>query len=187
MKKLSNKDKRVLLGGGAFVVVVLAVFYGILPFLESTASIREELAGKEKMLGQSVKLLRNEERFREQSKTLDRELERLSAQLLEARSTALAQNQLETIVRELAEQNGVSISRSTPMQERQAGERYSKVTIEINVQSGMAELASFLHALSTHPKYLEVENFFVNSFQVRGEIRLQPRMRVSAYIRLSEG
>ena len=54
------------------------------------------------------------------------------------------------------------------------------------LQSKMAELAAFMHALSVHPKYLTVEDFFVNGFQVGKDVRLQPRMSVSGFIRLAK-
>jgi hypothetical protein len=50
----------------------------------------------------------------------------------------------------------------------------------------MQGLTNFLYALSTHPKFLKVENFQLNMHRSRRTVRMQPRMNVSAFIRLSE-
>jgi hypothetical protein len=89
-------------------------------------------------------------------------------------------------VRELAEEAGVTISRSTPLQERKVGGNYAEVTLQINLDSGMQELTNFLYSLSTHPKFLKVEQFRMSMRRSRRDITIQPQMHVSAYIRVSE-
>ena len=51
--------------------------------------------------------------------------------------------------------------------------------------SDLPSLIKFLHAVSVHPKFLVVEEFNLASFRVKGETRIQPRMQISGYIRLS--
>lgn len=185
--KLSRRDRRVLSIGGGTAFLILVVVYGILPLHESLSVAEGELAQKERVLEQRIRAIGNHSVYQEELDGLDRELFRLRSQLLDARDPALAQNQLENIVRSLAEENGVAIARSTPLQERKVGERYSKITVVVNLQCGMSELSNFLYALSVYPKFLSVEEFNVNTFRVRDQFRLQPRMNVSAYIAMAEG
>jgi hypothetical protein len=187
LSKLSRRDRRVLTIGGGIVAAILVVVYGVLPFYESLSEVEGELAQKQRVLDQRIRAIGNQAVHQEELEWLDRELFRLRSQLLDARDPALAQNQLENIVRSLAEENGVVIARSTPLQERKAGDHYSKITVVVNLQCGMSELSNFLYALSVHPKFLSVEEFNVNTFRVRDQFRLQPRMNVSAFIALAEG
>lgn len=182
MKKLSKRDKKVLWIGGSFTVATLLVIYVFLPFYESVSDVESQLSAKQQMLGRSVRVIENEDIYLSQVQRLESELSRLQEQLLEARDPVLAQNQLETIVRSVADQSGVTISRSTPLQEKSVGEKYSKVTLQINVQSGMAELTDFLYAVSVHSKFLQVEDFYMNAFRVRENVRLQPRMNISGFM-----
>lgn len=186
MKALSNRDKWTLIGGGAFVASVLLVFYGILPFYESQSEIDQSLLTRTRMLRQSLAAIGKEDTYLQQQQELDRELTQLRAQLLDADNEAIAQNQLESIVREIADENGITISRSTPLQARKVGEHYSRVTVQINLKGGVPELTNFLQSISTYPKFLKVEEFYINGFRVRDQIRLQPRVQVSGFIRLSE-
>lgn len=185
MKKLSKRDKKTLLVGSAAAAVILVVFYGILPFWEARGEVAEQVQTRQRLLQRSVEMIRQEEVFRAELEQLDRALEQYQNQLLDAREESIARVQLEEIVRRLAEENGVTVQRSNPLQERKIGERYAKITLQVNLQAEMPELTNFMYALSAHPKFLLVEEFYMNSLRVRNVIRLQPRMNISGFIRLS--
>jgi Tfp pilus assembly protein PilO len=172
--------------GGGFAIAVLILVYIILPLYESAELGRQALRQDTRRLQQAILAIQNREQYAGQLTQVNRQLSQLQGQLLDADSEAMAQNQLESTVREIAESSGITISRSTPLQARKLGEQYSRVTVQINLQGGMAELTSFLQALSVHPKFLKVEDFYINGFRVRDQIRLQPRIQVSGLIRLSE-
>jgi Tfp pilus assembly protein PilO len=184
--KISKRDRKVLIFGGAAVAVILFAVYVALPLYDAMSTAPDELAQKQRVLDQRVRAIGSEAAYRGEADYLDQELQRLRAGLLDSSDPADAQVQLESLVRGLAEQNGVGITRSTPLQERKQGEEYARVTVQLTLQGGMAELAAFMHALSVHPKYLTVEDFFVNGFQVGKDVRLQPRMSVSGFIRLAK-
>jgi hypothetical protein len=186
MKRLSKRDRLVVTVGGIIVAVFLVGVYGILPLYDSVSASAETLGQRERAFAQRVRAISDRALYAERSQALSGEVERLRAQLLDSRDVTLAQSQLENLIRGLAEQYGVSIQRSTPLQGKRQGDKYSKVTIQINVQAGMAELADFLHALSVHPKYLEVEELYINGFRVRDEVRLQPRLSISGLIEVAE-
>lgn len=187
MKKLSKRDRRILWIGGIFTAVTVFSFYVVLPIYESMGEVEGTLEQKRTLLNRSVQAIENQGIYLRQAGELERELNRLRAQLLDAQDTAIAQNELETIIRAIADQTGVTIARSTPLQEKRVGERYSTVSVQINVQSGMEELTNFLQSVSTHPKFLAIKDFQINVFRVRDRVRLQPRMSISAFFRPSQG
>jgi Tfp pilus assembly protein PilO len=184
--KISKRDRKVLVFGGVGVAVILIAVYVALPLYQTMSEAPGQLDQKRRVLDQHVRAIGSEAAYRQESEYLDQELQRLHSQLLDSSDPADAQVQLESLVRSLAEQNGVGITRSTPLQERKQGEEYAKVTVQLTLQGAMGELAAFMHALATHPKYLMVDDFFVNGFQVGKDIRLQPRMSVSGFIRLTK-
>ncbi len=185
--RISKRDRKVLWIGGVAAALILGGFYGVLPLYESMSRAEGELQQRELALSQRIRAISSQDVYRRENEELDRELARLRSQLLDSNDPAVAQNQLENLVRSLAEQNGVTITRSTPLQGKKLGEKYSKVTLQVNIQGGMAEMTDFLHALAVHPKYLEVEDLNITSINARGEIRLQPRLNVSGIVRVQEG
>lgn len=185
--RISKRDRKVITIGAVAGGLILIFFYGLLPAYDNLAAVDEDLGQKKELLVRHLRVIAGESRYEGRLEELDRELNRLAGQLLDASESTIAQNQLENIVRSLADQSGLAISRSTPLQERKVGENYSKVTLQINVQGGMLELANFLHALSTHSKFLEVDELYVNGFRVRNQdVRIQPRLNISGFIRAGE-
>jgi Tfp pilus assembly protein PilO len=200
MKKLSKRDRRILIIGGSFAIIIVLVFYIVLPFYESMSEIDQELEQKQKVLSRAVTAIQNQNVYNQQLIDLENSFAHLESQLLEGNNTNVAQSELENTVRRLADQHGVEISRSTPLQAKTIGS-LAKVTVQINTNGALGELSTFLHALSVHPKFFEIESFTINGFRVRDRIRLQPpingfrvrdrirlqpRMNISAYVQVTE-
>ena len=164
MKKLSKRDQRALIVLGGVGVVIFAVMGVILPFYDATAQMAGELEEKEELLGRYIQALQEEGMYGAKLSDLDWELAGYRRRLLDAQETGLATIQLEEIVRGLAAENDIRVTRSNPLQEREVGDDYVKVTLQINLQSDMLQLANFLYALSAHPKFFMVENFFSIAF-----------------------
>jgi type II secretory pathway component PulM len=185
MKQLSKRDKRALTILGAVGVVILLAFAIVLPFYSAKSGVASELEDKEQLLRRYVQVLQEEVDYRFELSQLDRMLNGYRQRLLDAQDISMATIQLEEVVRTLAAQNGIQVTRSNPLQEREVGENYVKITLQLNLRSDMSQLTGFLYALSANPKFLLVENFFLNSLRSRDEVRIQPRMNVSGFIRLS--
>ena len=185
MRKLSKRDQRALLILGVLGAVIVLALGVILPVYDATAQIGGELEQQEELLQRAIQALQGEGMDGAELDDLDRVLAGYRERLLDAQETGLATIQLEEVVRSLAAENEIRVTRSNPLQEREIGDNYVKVTLQINLQSDMLQLANFLYALSAHPKFFLVENFFLNSFRSRDQVRIQPRMNVSGFIRLS--
>ncbi len=183
MKKLSKRDKRALIGAGILIVVYVVVFQLILPFYDTGATIGGQLEQKKRVLERAVRTIQEREVYAAQVAEIDKVLTQYEQRLLDAPDGTTAATQLDEIVRSLASGNNVTLTKSNPLQERKVGERYTKVTLQINLDGDMTSITAFLHALSVHPKFLLVENFSVSKFRLVNT--LQPRMEVSGFIRLS--
>ncbi len=185
MRKLSKRDKRALATLGVVGVTILLVLGVALPFYSAKSQVEEELENKEKLLRRYIQLLPEEEIYRSELSQLDARLDGYRQKLLDTQDISIAMVLLEEIVRTLAAENGIQVTRSNPLQERHTGENYIKITLQLNLRSDMSQLTGFLYALSAHPKFLLVENFFLNSLRSQNQVRIQPRMNVSSFIRLS--
>ena len=88
-------------------------------------------------------------------------------------------------MRDLASRLGITISRSSRVQERVLDDRYARITLRVNLRADLRQVLEFVHAVSTHPKFLKVENLELRVGRVRGKRRLNPSMHVSGLIQLS--
>ncbi|MCK5351931.1 type II secretion system protein M, partial [bacterium] len=146
MRELSKRDKRALTLLGALAVVLLVVFAVVLPFYSAKSGVASELEDKEQLLRRYVQVLPEEEIYRVQLGQLDRVLDGYRQRLLDAQDISIAMVQLEQVVRTLAAENGIQVTRSNPLQEREVGENYVKITLQINLRSDMSQLTGFLYA-----------------------------------------
>ena len=185
LKKLSKRDRRALIVLGGAALAVLLVVGVVLPFYEATGQIGEQISKKQELLDRYIQAVQQEEVYRSELADVDRLLADYEARLLDTGESSIATVQLEEVVRALASEHGIEVTRSNPLQERKIGESYIKITLQVNLRSDVAQLTNFLHAISSHPKFLLVENFFLNSFRSKATVRIQPRMNVSGFIRLS--
>ena len=164
---------------------MLLTFGVVLPFYDAKSEAAEAFEDREELLQRYIQVLQEEGNYRFELTQLDRVLNGYRQSLLDAQDISVATVQLEEVVRSLAAQSGIQVTRSNPLQERQMGENYVKITLQINLRSNMSQLTGFLYALSAHTKFLLVENFFLNSLRSQNQVRIQPRMNVSGFIRLS--
>lgn len=185
MRQLSKRDKRALTILGVVGVTILLVLVVVLPFYSAKSQVAAELENKEQLLRRYLQVIPEEEIYRFELSQLDEVLEGYRQKLLDTQDISVAMVQLEEIVRTLAAENGIQVTRSNPLQERQTGENYLKITLQLNLRSDMSQLTGFLYALSAHPKFLLVENFFLNALRSQNQVRIQPRLNVSSFIRLS--
>ena len=185
MRKLSKREKGIAVAGLIAGALILIGAYVVSPFLDARAQASAKLQREVRLLQRSVQAIQQHEVYETQLEELRRLLEQYRQNLLEAQNSSIAYIQLEETVRTLATEHGVKIMRSNPLKEKQIGERYSKITLQINAEGNMTELTDFLYGISAHPRFLLVEAFFLRSFRQRDRIQLRPRLNVSGFIRLS--
>lgn len=184
MRRLSKRDKRAILILG-IVSGAVAVLLGIaLPVYDAADAVEAQLRQQERLLQRHIQASQRSQVYQMQLQELDQFLNDYQESLLDAQDSSIATVQLEEIVRGVAAEHRVEVARSNPLQERKIGENYSKITLQVNLQTSISQLTNFLYSLSTHSKFLLVEDFSINSFRNRNHLRIQPRMKVSALIRL---
>ncbi|HSR52705.1 MAG TPA: type II secretion system protein GspM [Acidobacteriota bacterium] len=186
LKKLNKRDRRAVIGLGATVVVVVLVFFIVLPFMDAQAEVENDVDHQAALLQRSLDSIENQELYRTRLQELESEMRILESRLLDAGNPSLAQTQLLEILKFIEQQTGASITRSSPIPERSEGD-YTRVTMQINLECDIVELTGFLRSVAEHEKFLMVDEFNLNvgrSRRSRQDV-LRPRLRISAWIRLS--
>ena len=185
IKNLSKRDRKALTIGVAAALAILVLFYVVFPFWDATEVVADQLDQREQYLQRSVRAIRDRDFYEQRLSEIERVLDQYERQLLDARDPTAASGTLSTLVRELAQLTGVDVQRTNPLPPQNVEEKYVKITVQVTIQSGMDELTNFLAALAAHDKFLQVEEFSINAFRSRDNIRLQPKMDISGFIRLS--
>ncbi len=185
MPRISSRNKRALLVLGSFLAGYLLIFELIFPFYDQQSVLADQIEERKQALQRALRVVQEENLYRGQLESAVRAVDISHQHLLDASDPITGRQQVEEAVRLLAQQNGVRVTRSNPLPERKVGEQYNKVTVQLNLDCDLNQLVSFLHSISVHQKFLLVEDFNLASFRVKDESRIQPRMQISGFIRLS--
>lgn len=183
MRKLAKRDKRAILLGGILIALYLLIFHLVMPVYEAQADVATNFERETKFLEKAMHTLQQKDAYVAQLDDINTVLGEYEDRLLSSRDSSSAAVELEEIVRAAAAENRISLTKTSPLPEKKIGERYSKVTLQLNVDGDMTATTGFLYSLSSHHKFLLVEDFAISKF--RNQPIVQPRMSVSGYIKLS--
>ncbi len=186
LKRLSKRDRRALIILAFFVATIPLAFL-VKFILDQRSAVQGDLRGKVQLLQRSIRTIGEQERFHQELEQIEERLSLLEGRLLDAPSSNVAQTRLLGILKDLESETGVTITRTSPIPDQKAGP-YTKVMLMVNLDCEITELADFLNAIVTHPKFLVVEDFNLNigrSRRARQRRNLRPRIKVAGYISLS--
>jgi Tfp pilus assembly protein PilO len=185
LSRLSKRNKRAVFILGGFLLAYVAIFHLFLPFLDRQRAIDGQIASKRQEVQRYLKALELEPEYRRHIEAVRSTVKAYEERLLQAPDVNTAALQIEETVRALAGQSGIRVTRSNPLPERMIGETYAKIGIQLNLEGDYDSVIGFVHSISAHEKFLLVEEFQLTSFRVRDETRLQPRLKIAGFIRLS--
>ena len=185
LSRLSKRNKRALLILGGLVAGYVAVFQLFFPFLDRQREIGGQITSKTKEVQRYLKALQQGPEFVNHLEGVRGSIQAYESHFLEAPDVNTATLQIEETVRALAGQNQIRVTRSNPLPERMIGEQYARIGVQLNLEGEYDSLISFIHAVSSYEKLLLIEEFQLTSFRVRDQTRLQPRLRIAGFIRLS--
>ena len=185
LSSFSKRNKRALLALVWSVVGYVAVFHLFLPFLDRQREIEGQIASARQEVERYLGAIKQGPVYRNHLQGLREAVQAYDGHFLEAPDVNTAALQIEETVRALAGQNGIRVTRSNPLPERMIGDRYATIGVQLNLEGEYDSLISFVHAVSSHEKFLLVEEFQLTSFRVRDQTRLQPRLKITGFIRLS--
>ena len=185
LSSFSKRNKRAGLILGGFVAGYVAIFHVFLPLVDRQREIGGQVASTRQEVQRYLKALGQGPVYADHLERLRGTVQDYEDYFLDAPDVNAAALQIEEAVRALAGQNDIRVTRSNPLPEKLIGERYVRIGVQLNLEGEYDALISFVHAVSTHEKFLLVEEFQLTSFRVRDETRLQPRLKVAGFIRLS--
>ncbi len=173
------------MGLGGFVLAYVALFHLLLPFLDRQRQMDGEIQSRRQQVQRYLKALESEPDYLNHLQGVKSTVQAYENHFLEAGDVNTATLQIEEIVRTLAGQNQIRVTRSNPLPDKRVGDGYARIGVQLNLEGDYDALINFVHAVSAYEKFLLIEEFQLTSFRVRQETRLQPRLRISGFIRLS--
>ncbi len=183
--KISTREKRVLIAGGAVAGLVLVFYLGtmVLPGREGLS--QEVLTKRRTLLGQKEMLIR-EDRYKARIDEYRQRLKQDLTRCLPGENPSIAGAELQKVLKDLADQNGVEIIRRDVQQGQKLENGLVKVSVRIETQCVLEQLVRFLAAIENYGKLLSVDELSITSFRMQKRWEIRPGLTVSGFIVVPE-
>lgn len=170
------------LGWGLIGIAISIVIYllGILPAVEATKKVEDEIVLKKKVLLKYEEYLRNRKAVEEELDRATKQYEGIQQRLLLGGTPQLGAANLQEIVKRLSEKNGISI-RSFRILEPKEIDSFRKVSLQIdfNPTNSMLSLGQFMHDIEHQEKELMISEMDLLTPNVRMPNNIQGSMVIS--------
>ena len=150
-------QRRILFVLAGIVMVILFIFFGVLPLIEAKKRAEEEIALKKRALLKYQQFLENRKTIEEELGRTVKQYDGVQQKLLSGETPQLGAANLQEIVKRLSEKNGIGI-RSFRMLEPKETNVYLKISlyIDFNPINSMLSLGQFIYDIEHHEKELMI-------------------------------
>jgi type II secretory pathway component PulM len=119
--KLTKRDRKVILIGGSVFLVVMVVYFGILPLIDLVGQIQNDKVQREEQLVRMAESIRQKEYLQQALGHLKSSEDSLRALLLEGDDPTVVTSELHRLVTTMAEQQGIAVTRVDASSNQGAG------------------------------------------------------------------
>ncbi len=179
--KVNPREKRFLIVGGILVGVML-IYYGAADLLPSPAKLAAEVAAKKRRLMDQRSLLSQEPNFKARVEQMKKRFDQDKSKLLTGDNPNVAGAALQSILKDLADQNSVEIIRKDIQREQKVQDGLVRIPVHIETTCNMDQLVQFLTAIENYDKHLVVDELMVTSYKMQKKTEIRPSFTVSGYI-----
>jgi type II secretory pathway component PulM len=179
--KVSAREKKSIIVG-AVVIAAVAIFYVLTSQLPSPGSLSETVELKRKMLLQRRETLNREETYRTRIEQYMKHLQEDMTRLLPGDNPNVAGAELQKILKDFADANGVEITQMNVLPEKNVQDRISRVSVRIETNCVLDQLMPFLTNIENYGKFLTIDEFMITGFMIQKKPVIRPSLTVSGYI-----
>jgi Tfp pilus assembly protein PilO len=182
--KLTLRERRVLFAG-IVVVIAIMIFYGMISLLPDRERLLQKVDTDKSIILKQREILSLEQSYKKQAEQDDNHQKLVMTRLLPGDNSNKASAELQKVLKDFADQNGVEITVKTAVQEKkvQDNDFLTKVAVRIEINCSLEQLVNFLGAIENYDKFLKVEELVITSYRMQKVYQIHPSLMVAGYIR----
>ncbi len=180
MKITAREKKFLVVGGGS--VAMAALIYVALVLIPAGSGATGSVELKKRMLLKQKETLLREQEYKTRVEQYRQRLTKDLTRVLPFDNPTIAAADLQRVLKEIADRNGVEIIRKDIQQEKKVQENLVKVSVKIETNCVPDQLVQFLAAIENYDKSLTVDELVINSFRIQKKYEIRPIVTVSGYI-----
>jgi hypothetical protein len=168
MKRIivSAREKWFLAAVGIAIPTYLLAQQYLLPYWDSLGTISERIEIQSKRLTQYRRILKGQDSVKAALEVVRRHASLMEGGLLNSRADALANAEIQGVVKDLAVSKGMIFRRSDLLPVKSVSPEYSKASTRVEVQGAINQLVDFLASLEADQRILFVEEMRISPVQM---------------------
>ncbi|HSB04624.1 MAG TPA: type II secretion system protein GspM [Thermodesulfobacteriota bacterium] len=184
LKKPGFSQRRLFWGVVGIGIVILLIFFGILPLVEAAKKMEGEIAMKRRVIQKYDEFLQNRKSVEEDLQRTQKQYEEIQKTLLPGETPQLGAATLQEIVKKIADKNGIAV-RSFRILEPKEATPYRKVSIQIefNPVNNILSLGQFFYDLEHHEKKLLISEMDLLIFNIRLPNNIQGNLVITGLMK----
>jgi Type II secretion system (T2SS), protein M subtype b len=187
LKNVKFSQRRILFVLAGIVMVILFIFFGVLPLIEAKKRAEEEIVLKKRALQKYEQFLQNRKTIEDELGRTVKQYDGIQQKLLSGETPQLGAANLQEIVKRLSEKNGIGI-RSFRMLEPKETNIYLKISLHIdfNPINSMLSLGQFIYDIEHHEKELMISEMDFLVFNPRIPNNIQGSLIITGLMKKTQ-
>jgi type II secretory pathway component PulM len=183
--KLSTRERRIVIVGGAVLVVAGVLYFGdsILPNRAGQGGTLEQ---RKRTLVQYRETIGLEELYKARLEQYKQRLDFDQKRLLPGDNSSIAAAELQRILTDIAAQSGLEIMRRDIRRETKLNENLVKIAVNVEVNCTPESLVKFISSVENHEKALALDELSVTTFRIQKRYEIRPSITISGFILVPE-
>lgn len=179
--RISPRERLVVGGGGAILLLVLAWLFVVTPLLERNTATADLVPERARLLVRRLDLLARRAQITAELQAANARVEQLNARLLTAAAPAVAASELQKLVKDMAAEARTEIRSERILPPEERGELL-EIPVEIAVSAEIRQLVDLLARVEGAQKLLTVKDLRVRVVNVSQPRELLATLTVSGFI-----
>jgi Tfp pilus assembly protein PilO len=161
-QRLSQRERALVLVVLGILVLVLARYLLVLPFLERWAWVRNQLEVQPQLLEKNLRFINQQENLIAALDAARKEIKLREPKLLSGNTASVSASDLQETVQGLATKEGAQVITTRVLNPEPAGS-FSKIAIQMEIGGQIDQIANFIRGIDSSPKLLVVDEINVRS------------------------
>jgi hypothetical protein len=185
--KLTLRERKILFAG-IVIVIAIMIFYAMISLLPDRERLLQKVDTDKNIILKQREILSLEETYKKRAEQGDNHQKLARTRLLPGENSNVASAELQKVLKDFADQNGVDITVKTTMSEKKVPDNdfLTKVAVRIEISCNLEQLVNFLAAIENYDKFLKVEELVITSFRMQKIYQIHPSLTVIGYIHLPD-
>jgi Tfp pilus assembly protein PilO len=161
-RRLSQRERGLVLVTVAILVLAMARYLLIMPFLERWDWVKNQLEVQPQLLEKNLRYIAQQDNLMAALNAAQSEIKFKEPKLLSGNTPSVSASDLQETVQGLATKEGVQVITTRVLNPEAAGS-FSKIAIQMEIGGQIDQIANFIRGIDSSPKLLAVDEINVRS------------------------